>query len=92
MAPSGIPGDLPEVIQPYQARGFCLVDLIVPLTRGTKMDNTEKYFEYKEGSAVWDSGKGSGTEALQMGADGQNPVELRASETPLIGNTFSVTI
>ena len=28
-APSGIPGDLPEVIQPYQVWGLYLVDLII---------------------------------------------------------------
>jgi hypothetical protein len=30
-APSGIPGDLPEVIQPYQVWGLYLADLIFPL-------------------------------------------------------------
>jgi len=38
MAPSGIPGELPEVIQPYQLRGLCLVDLVLtPLLVGTEL-------------------------------------------------------
>ena len=38
MAPSGIPGKLPEVIQPYQLRGLCWVDFVVTLLLvGTKL-------------------------------------------------------
>jgi hypothetical protein len=48
------------------------------------MENTVISFEEKESSAVWESGKGSFPEA-ECGAAGQNPVEHRACETPLIG-------
>jgi len=40
---------------------------------------------YKESSAHRDSDNSSCSEASQIGASGQNPVEQGAGETPLIG-------
>ena len=48
------------------------------------MENTDINLKQNENSAVWDSNKGSCSEAPD-GAAGQNPVEQRASETHLIG-------
>jgi uncharacterized low-complexity protein len=48
------------------------------------METTHLTLEQKESSAVWDSDKGSCSEAV-CGAAGQNPVEQRAGETPLNG-------
>jgi hypothetical protein len=47
------------------------------------MVKTETDLEKKESSAIWDSNKGSFTEA-PCGAAEQNPAEQRAGETPLI--------
>jgi uncharacterized low-complexity protein len=47
------------------------------------MVNTETNLE-KESSAIWDSNKGSCSEAA-CGAVEQNPAEQRAGETPLTG-------
>jgi len=76
-APSGIPGDLPEVMQPYQVWGLCLVDLIAPPTQTLNL-------EYVQGSTVGDSEMGFCLDAPQIGAAGQNPIEQGAGETPLI--------
>jgi hypothetical protein len=48
------------------------------------MGKTDLTLEQKEISAVWDSDKGSCSEAA-CGAAGQNPVERRAGETLLTG-------
>ena len=51
---------------------------------GPEMVNTETDLEKKKSSAIWDSNKGSCSEAL-CGAAEQNLAEQRAGETPLIG-------
>ena len=48
------------------------------------METTDLTSEQKENSAVWDSDKGSSSEALDEAA-GQNPVEHRTGGTPLNG-------
>jgi len=48
------------------------------------MVNTETNLEKKEISAIWESNKGSCSEAPCLAAE-QNPAEQRAGETPLIG-------
>jgi len=48
------------------------------------METTDLILEQKESSAVWDSDKGSCSEA-PCGAAGEDPVQQRAGETPLIG-------
>ena len=48
------------------------------------METTDLTLEQEESSAVWDSETGSCSGA-PWGAAGQNPVEQRAGETPLIG-------
>jgi len=49
------------------------------------MENTDINLEHKESSAVRDSEKGFRSEAPQIGAAGQIPVEQGAGETPPIG-------
>jgi hypothetical protein len=63
-----------------------------PLLVGPKMENMDINLEHKESSAVGDSDKGFCSEAPQIGAAGQNPVEQGAGVTPLIGNTCSLAV
>jgi len=49
------------------------------------MERTKVNLKDKESSASGDSDKGFCTEAPQIGAAGQDPVEQGAGETPLIG-------
>ena len=61
------------------------MDHIVPPYSWTKMEHTFINLEDKESSAHTDSDNSSCSEALQIGAAGQNPVKQGAGETPLIG-------
>jgi len=58
-APSGIPGDLPEVIQPYQVWGSAWWTLQYPFARENTIECTNKNLEHKESSLIGDSDKGS---------------------------------
>jgi len=49
------------------------------------MEETDINLEHKESCTVGVSEKGFCSEALQIGADGQIPVEQGVDETPLIG-------
>jgi hypothetical protein len=53
------------------------------------MEDTDINLEYNENSAVGDSEKGFCSEAPQIAAAGQNPVEQEAGETPLTGEEHS---
>jgi hypothetical protein len=55
------------------------------VSRGTKMERTNVNLKDIESSTSADSDKGSCTEALQVGATGQDPAEQGAGETSLIG-------
>ena len=60
------------------------MERISPNARGTVMDTNEKIKDM-ESSSPADYGKGSCTEAPQIGASGWDPAQQIVGETPLIG-------
>ena len=65
--------------------GFLLGGPYFPITRGTEMEHTNVKPKDIKSSTHGDSDKGSYTEAPQIGATWQDPVEQRAGENPLTG-------
>jgi hypothetical protein len=82
MAPSGIPGNLPVVLYPYQAWGSAWWAEFFPHTHGTKIEKLMTDPEPKECPLTGDSSYGDlpCLEALQR-ATGQNPSVLGIGET-----------
>jgi len=88
MAPSGIPGDLPDVLSLTKYRGSAWWTGYFPYTRGIKTECIRD-FESMESSAIGDSNKDSTEgsdqgelrrlEALQ-GTNGQDPCSQRVEE------------
>ena len=89
-APSGIPGDLPDVFSLTKYRGSAWWAGYFPYTRGIKIECI-RYFESMESSVIGDSNRDSKEGCDQgelrrleapQGATGQNPCSQRVDGAP----------